>query len=408
MTSTFDATALAAQDTSGVLKKMVIQRRKPLENDVVVRILYSGICHSDVHQLRAEWGGQFFYPMVPGHEIVGEVESVGEKVTKWKVGQNVGVGVFVNSCSECEECKSGLQQYCRKFVHYTYNCCVKAPHSHINNHPNGELLFGGYSSHITVNENYVVSIPDNLPMDRAAPLLCAGITVYSPLKHFGKIVQLTSGQTNLSIGVSGFGGLGNAAVKLAKAMGHHVTVISRSSRKEQAAKEAGADEFLISNDKEALAKATRSMHMIIDTIAANHEVVPMFALLKTQGIYCMVGLPPDRIALYAGDVIGKRISLVGSGVGGIEETQEMLNFCSQHNVYSDVELIDAKDVNHAIHSLSLNDASASRFVIRTSETLAPALTNPTWETEDDDRIDPSKFHIHPHATVYPAPVATKL
>ena len=274
--------SLAAEDTSGVLGRKLIQRRDCREHDVYIKIKYCGICHSDLHQIRAEWDMSIYYPMVPGHEIVGVVESVGESVTKFKEGDRVGVGCFVDSCRECSSCKAGWENYClgvpgkQDSMHGTYNCCLKDN--------NNELLFGGYSQSITVDENYVLSIPDSLPLYVAAPLLCAGITMYSPLSHFG----CREKGPQMKVGIQGFGGLGQMGVKLAKQMGCHVTVLSTSASKQKAAEELGAD-FLVTSDTEKLKEQEATFDLIISTISANYDINPYFGLLKVAGTYCLVG-----------------------------------------------------------------------------------------------------------------------
>eukprot|EP00466_Bigelowiella_natans_P011226 jgi/Bigna1/57537/fgenesh1_pm.18_\ len=339
-----EALSLAAKDTTGVFTCMPIERRAPKANDVLINITHCGICHSDLHQVRGEW------PMPQPLPYVGEVVDVGADVKKFKKGDKVGVGCMVDSCLDCTNCKAGVEQYCcGSGWTGTYNAVIKL----------GENIYGGYSTAITVREEFVLRVPDNLPLVKAGPLLCAGITVYSPLVNFGA----KKGGKTFHTAIVGFGGLGHMAVKIAKAMGNTVTVISRGTKKTDAAKKCGADNFVDSKNADEFKKATGQFDLIINTIAANHPVRAYMSLLKFDGTMCMVGIPPDTFQMMAFDLIMGRKKLAGSLIGGIKETQEMLDFCSKHKITPDTELIAAKDVNKAYHELSTGANDASRFVI---------------------------------------------
>eukprot|EP00301_Raphidiophrys_heterophryoidea_P021342 c5802_g1_i1.p1 GENE.c5802_g1_i1~~c5802_g1_i1.p1 ORF type:complete len:426 (-),score=122.64 c5802_g1_i1:68-1312(-) len=401
--NTFQAQALIADNTSGIIRNGTIERRNPLPKDILIKVMYCGICHSDLHQIRGEWNQDVYYPMVPGHEVVGIVQEIGAQVTKFKIGDKVGVGCMVDSCRECDFCKAGDEQYCqgkptsKDGTLYSYNCCAKDPSNiHIHNSPSGEVLHGGYSSHLTCDEDFVLRVPDSIPFERAGPLLCAGITTYSPLVYYGKILSAVNGRAQLSVGVAGLGGLGHMAVKIAKKLGHTVTVLSRSQRKRDAALAMGADVFCDTADKADLAKNSKSIDLIINTISATFATEPYMGLLKTNGVMCLVGLPSTHLEITPGDVVFKRRSLAGSLIGGIRETQEMLDFCAKHSVYPDVELIEAKDLNHKLYELSQNATESSRFVIRI-DTLTPETV-----VEAEPKIDPKNWHPHPKARFHPA------
>nr|GMC56833.1 8-hydroxygeraniol dehydrogenase-like [Ipomoea batatas] len=337
----------AARDTSGVLSPFKFSRRETGENDVQFKVLYCGVCHSDLHQLKNEWGNTT-YPIVPGHEIVGVVTEVGTKVEKFKVGDKVGVGCLVGSCGKCENCASDLENYCHGCV-TTYNAY-------------GTVTYGGYSDIMVADEHFVVRWPENLPME-AAPLLCAGITTYSPLRYFGL------DKPGMHIGVVGLGGLGHMAVKFAKAFGTKVTVISTSaSKKEEAIQRLGADSFLISRDPEQMQAAMNTLDGIIDTVSANHAVVPLLGLLKTNGKLVMVGIPEKPLDLPVFPLIMGRKLVAGSGIGGLKETQEMLDFSSKHNITPDVEIIPMDYVNTALERLAKADVKY-RFVIDVGKTM---------------------------------------
>ncbi|XP_068657690.1 8-hydroxygeraniol dehydrogenase-like [Aristolochia californica] len=344
----------AARDTSGVLSPFHFSRRANGENDVCLRILYCGICHSDLHYLKNEWGFSV-YPMVPGHEIVGIVTEVGSKVTKFKAGDKVGVGCLVGSCGGCESCEQDLENYCRKFIP-TYNSI---------NH-DGSLTYGGYSDTMVVDHRFVVRFPDNLPMDGGAPLLCAGITVYSPMKYFGL------SEPGMHLGVVGLGGLGHVAVKFAKALGLKVTVISTSpGKKLEAIERLGADSFLVSSDQEEVKVAMGSMDGIIDTVSATHPLLPLIRLLKPHGKLVLLGVPEKPLELPVFPLLMGRKMIAGSGIGGLKETQEMIDFAGKHNITADVEVIPMDYVNTAMERLAKGDVRY-RFVIDVGNSLTSA------------------------------------
>ncbi|HTC19793.1 MAG TPA: NAD(P)-dependent alcohol dehydrogenase, partial [bacterium] len=305
---------------------------------------YCGICHTDIHQAKNEWGGSF-YPMVPGHEIVGHVTKAGAQVTRFKAGDIVGVGCFVDSCRECHNCKDGYEQFCEKGMVATYNSKLK----------DGSTTFGGYSSHITVDENYLLKITSKLPLERIAPLLCAGITTYSPLKHFG----VAKGQ---QVGIVGLGGLGHMGVKLAAAMGAEVTVLSTSPAKEADAKKLGAHHFAVTTDPKNLQPLAGRFDFILDTVSAPHPMDALMGLLKRDGTLVVVGASPKSMEVHAFSLIMGRKRLAGSLIGGIKETQEMLDFCAEKNIGSDVEVIPIQKVNEAYVRTVKNDVRY-RFVI---------------------------------------------
>ena len=336
--------AYAVAQKGAPVAPLTIERREPGAHDIVIDILFCGVCHSDVHQARDEWGGSMF-PMVPGHEIVGRVAQVGASVNKWKIGANVGVGCFVDSCRVCEACKAGEEQYCAEGNTATYNGRERDKKT---------PTHGGYSKRITVNEDYVVSIPAGIPLDRAAPLLCAGITTYSPLKHFG----IKAGD---QLGVVGLGGLGHMAVKLGKAMGAHVTVLSHSPGKREDALRLGAEDFVATSDAAAFKKNRGRFDMILDTISATHDYNAYLGMLKRDKTMVLVGAP-EPTALSAFALLGQRKRLAGSMIGGIRETQEMLDFCAAHEVASDVEVIRPEGVNEAWERMVKSDVRY-RFVI---------------------------------------------
>lgn len=327
------------------LKEMGIQRREVTATDVEIEILFCGVCHSDLHTARNEWGGTK-YPNVPGHEIVGRVRKVGEKVSKFKVGDLAGVGCMVDSCRECESCKEGLEQYCEKGNVQTYN----GPDKYLN-----QQTFGGYSERIVVDEDFVLRIPGNLDLAATAPLLCAGITTFSPLKHW----KVGPGK---KVGIVGIGGLGHMGVKIAKAMGAYVVVITTSPSKVQDAKRLGADEVILSTNLEQMKTNAHSLHFILDCVSAKHDINAYLGLLKRDGNLTLVGAPEDPLPVAAFSLIPKRKSFSGSLIGGIAETQEMLDFCSKHNITSDIERIQMQDINIAYDRLLKGDVKY-RFVI---------------------------------------------
>ena len=338
--------AFAAQSAKSPLGPHSIDRREPGPHDVKIEILYCGVCHSDLHTARGEWAGTK-YPCVPGHEIVGKVAAVGAHVTKFKVGQRVGVGCMVDSCGECESCRAGLEQYCYPGNVGTYNGHDK--HS-------GGHTFGGYSASITVTENFVLSIPDNLPLDAAAPLLCAGITLYSPLKHW-------HAGPGKRVGIVGLGGLGHMGVKIARAMGAHVVMITTSPSKAADAQKLGAHGVIISTDAAQMQAASKSLDLIMNTVSATHDYNAYQRLLRVDGAQVLLGVPPtDMPPPAVGRMIGNRLTLAASTIGGIAETQEMLDFCAAHNIVSDIEMIRMDQVNEAYERMLKSDVKY-RFVI---------------------------------------------
>lgn len=338
------AKAYGVKDKEAKFQPMQIERREPKPDDVVIEIAYSGICHSDIHTARGEWAGTQ-YPCIPGHEIVGHVIAIGKKVKKFKLGEPVGVGCFVDSCGKCAPCKNNEEQFCEHGATYTYNAPIKE----------GGYTFGGYSTHITVKQNYVLKIKKGLPLDKIAPLLCAGITTYSPLKRYGA----KKGQ---KVGVVGLGGLGHMAVKIAKAMGAEVTVFSTSPNKAQDAKKLGAKHFVYSKDAANFAPLAKKFDLIINSVSASHNLSPYLGILKIDGTMVLLGVPPELSQVAAGALIGGRKRLTGSLIGGIKETQEMLNFCAAKKVFSDIELIKASEINKAYDRTVSGDVKY-RFVI---------------------------------------------
>jgi uncharacterized zinc-type alcohol dehydrogenase-like protein len=343
-TATLTTPAYAALDATQPLGPFTIERRKPRDHDVLIDILYCGVCHSDLHQARNEWGNAI-YPMVPGHEIIGKVVEAGSHVSKWKKGDIVGVGCFVDSDRTCEACRAGEEQFCESGMTLTYNGYER----------DGKTpTYGGYSTRITVDENYVLRIPKGIPLERAGPLLCAGITTYSPLKHFG----LKKGD---KLGVVGLGGLGHMAVKFGDAMGAHVTVLSHSPGKRDDALKLGADDFLVTRDEAAFKDNAGRFDFILDTVSAQHDYNAYLNLLKRDGIMVLVGAP-DATPLSAFPLIMRRRKLAGSLIGGIRQTQEMLDFCAEHGFAADVEVIPIDEINAAYERMLKNDVRY-RFVI---------------------------------------------
>ncbi|OWM66195.1 hypothetical protein CDL15_Pgr013412 [Punica granatum] len=342
----------AARDVSGHLSPFKFSRRATGEKDVTLKVLYCGVCHSDLHSIKNEWGGAT-YPMVPGHEIVGVVTEVGTQVTKFKVGDKVGVGCLVGSCNSCEDCANDLESYCPGLI-FTYN----------DKYHDGTTTYGGYSDTMVADEHFVVAIPDNLPLDGVAPLLCAGITIYSPLRYYGL------DKPGLHLGVVGLGGLGHMAVKFAKAMGLKVTVISTSpGKKEEVMDRLGADSFLVSRDQEQMKTAFETMNGIIDTVPAVHSLLPLIGLLKNHGKLVMVGIPEKPLELPAFPLLRGRKVVGGSLIGGLKETQEMVEFASKHNITADIEVIRMDYVNTAMERLLKADVKY-RFVIDIGNSLS--------------------------------------
>lgn len=337
--------AFAAQDPKSKLKPFSIHRRNPKDTDVLIEIKYCGVCHSDVHQARDEWGGSIF-PMVPGHEIVGVVKEVGPKVKKYKVGDKVGVGCMVDSCQHCPECNKGFEQFCHEGSTLTYNGLER----------DGETpTYGGYSSHITVREEFVVKIPDSMPLDATAPLLCAGITTYSPLRHW-------NAGPGKRVAVMGLGGLGHMAVKIAHAMGAEVSVLSHSESKKEDALKFGADHFYSTKKEEVFTELASRFDLIINTVSAEIDWNKYLGLLARDGSMVILGIPSEAIPVHAFSILSNRRSLAGSPIGGIPETQEMLDFCAKHNITSDIELIKMDEINTAYDRMVKGDVRY-RFVI---------------------------------------------
>lgn len=343
---------------SAPFQKHTITRRACTDTDVVIDIKYAGICHSDIHQVREEWGPAIF-PMVPGHEIAGVVLAVGSKVSKFTVGQVVGVGCMVGSCGDCSSCHRGDEQYCAKGCVWTYNGREKFPHMAEYNADGGAPTYGGYSKHIVVNHDFVVSIPTNLNLAAAAPLLCAGITTYSPLIHFGV-------RPHHKVAILGLGGLGHMGAKLSVAMGCHVTVISRgTAKKESALKDLKVHDYIDSTNADEFKAAAGRFDFILDTVSADHDMGSYIALLTLDGKLCSVGAPPCALSLNSNKLVWGRRSWCGSLIGGIRETQEMLDFCGRHGITCDIELIDASKIDVAYERTVKGDVKY-RFVIDTS------------------------------------------
>jgi uncharacterized zinc-type alcohol dehydrogenase-like protein len=335
----------AAQAADQPLGPWQLDRREPADHDVEIRILYCGVCHSDIHTARNEWG-RTNYPVVPGHEIVGTVTRTGEKVTRFKEGDTVGVGCFVDSCGECRNCREDNEQYCEKGVSQTYNSYLQDKKT---------ITYGGYSSHIVVKEDFVLRIPDNLPLETVAPLLCAGITTYSPLRHW----KVGKGD---KLAVVGLGGLGHMAVKLGASMGAEVTVLSRSKEKEKDALRLGAHHFALTTEEDTTKKLAGSFDFIIDTVSGRHDYNTYLALLRTNGVMILLGVPPRPSEVQAFQLVGGRRSLAGSLVGGLKETQEMLDYCGAHDITADVEMISMDQINEAYERTLAGDVHY-RFVI---------------------------------------------
>ena len=344
ITSSIAAKGYAAMKTAENLQPFSFSRRSPRPHDVLIDILYCGVCHSDLHFVRNDWG-MSIYPLVPGHEIVGKVSATGDHVTKFKTGDLVGIGCMVDSCRECENCKQGIEQYCVNMPTFTYSMPER--------HGDG-ITYGGYSNKITCDEDFVVKVSDKLPLEKVAPLLCAGITTYSPLRHW----KVGKGH---KVGVVGLGGLGHMAIKFAASFGAEVTVLSTSANKEADAKKLGAHKFVLTTDAEQL-KTVNSFDFIINTVSAPHDYNLYLSMLKIDGTMACVGLPPVPAQIPIFTLAFQRRSLAASIIGGIAETQEMLDYCAKHNITSDVEVINIKDINKAFERMERNDVKY-RFVI---------------------------------------------
>ena len=338
--------AYAATDAQSKLAPFEFQRRDLREHDVQMEVLFCGVCHSDLHQARNEWKNTIF-PVVPGHEIVGRVTNVGSQVTKYKVGQLVGVGCLVDSCRTCPSCQEGLEQYCENGFVGTYNG---------NDKQTGAVTYGGYSTQLVVDEEFVLRVPENLDPAGVAPLLCAGITLYSPLRTWGA-------GPGKKVGIVGLGGLGHMGVKIAHAMGAHVVLFTTSASKIEDAKRLGADEVVISKNPAEMEAHVNSFDLIVSTVAAQHDLNPFISLLKRDGTLTLVGAPEhDHPSPQVFNLIMKRRRLAGSLIGGIAETQEMLDFCGKHGITSDIEMIQMQQINEAYERMLKSDVKY-RFVI---------------------------------------------
>ena len=342
---TKEVKAFGTEANGSPLHIMNIQRREWQAHDVEMEILFCGICHSDLHQIKNDFG-HTRYPIVPGHEIVGRVTGIGAHVTKFAVGDLAAVGCIVDSCGKCEYCEDDLEQFCDEGVTYSFN----SPDKYM-----GGSTFGGFAETYVCHENYVLHVPQTLDLAAAAPLLCAGITVYSPLKHW----QAGPGK---KVGILGIGGLGHLAVKIAKAMGAEVVVFTTSPSKVADALRLGADKAVLSTDEEQMSACARQLNFIIDTVSAKHDVNSYLNLLRHDGSVVLVGLPPEPIEIAAFSVVSGRRSFSGSNIGGIAETQEMLDFCAKHNITAEIELINPRQINEAFDRLEKGDVKY-RFVV---------------------------------------------
>ncbi|MGV8918798.1 MAG: NAD(P)-dependent alcohol dehydrogenase [Pseudomonas sp.] len=340
------AIGYAAQTSTAPLAPMNFERRSPRADDVAIEVLFCGVCHSDIHQARNEWGFAS-YPLMPGHEIVGKVTAVGAEVNRYKVGDLVGVGCLVDSCRHCEACESNLEQYCIEGPTQTY-----ASKDRID----GTLTMGGYSSNMVVSERFVMRIPEKLDLASAAPILCAGITTYSPLKHFG----VKKGD---KVGVLGMGGLGHMGIKFAKAMGAEVTLFTRSEAKAEEARRQGADHVIVSTDSKQMKAAAGRFNFLLDTIPVQHDLNPYLQTLNFDGVHILVGLiQPIDPPVHAFNLVAKRRVIAGSMIGGMAETQEVLDFCAEHNITCDIEMLDIRNINEAFERVIKGDVKY-RFVI---------------------------------------------
>ncbi|MDE2411288.1 MAG: NAD(P)-dependent alcohol dehydrogenase [Sphingomonadales bacterium] len=337
--------AWGATASDSALEPLTIERRDLRDEDVAIDIAYCGVCHSDLHVARNDWG-RSTYPFVPGHEITGTVRAVGKGVTRFKPGDRVAIGTVVDSCRKCDSCDDGEENYCREGVTGTYNAKDRI---------DGSPTYGGYSASIVVAEPYVLRLPDSLDMAAAAPLLCAGITTYSPLRNW----KVGPGSR---VGVIGLGGLGHMGVKFAKALGAEVTMITTSPSKGADATRLGADHVLLSTDRAAMKGATRSFDFLLDTIPVQHDVTPYLMLLDRKGTLCLVGMIDMMAPFHSGLLLGGQKAVAGSGVGGIAQTQEMLDFCAQHGVLPEVEMIRMGEINQAFERMEKADVKY-RFVI---------------------------------------------
>ncbi|GAA5154732.1 NAD(P)-dependent alcohol dehydrogenase [Microbacterium pseudoresistens] len=336
--------AFAAPAEGAPLERTTVTRRDPGPLDVVIDIVFAGICHSDIHTVRGDWGPQQ-YPLTPGHEIAGIVSAVGDEVTRFAVGDRVGVGCLVNSCGQCDACRRGLEQHCRERAVGTYGAVDR----------DGTITQGGYSQQVVVTEAFVLRIPDSIPLDRAAPLLCAGITTYSPLRHW----NVGPGSR---VAVVGLGGLGHMGVQIAHALGAEVTVLSQTLSKKDVGLRLGADRYLATSDPETFRSLRHSFDVILNTVSAPLDFSAYLRLLDIDGTMVCVGLPPEPMSVDVAQLIGGRRSLAGSNIGGIAETQEMLDFCAEHGIAAEIEVIGAADINVAYERVLASDVRF-RFVI---------------------------------------------
>lgn len=342
----FKTKGYAAYNSTSPLAPYEFERREPRPNDVLIEIDYCGVCHSDIHQVKNEWGGSV-YPMVPGHEIVGHVIKVGSNVKKFKVGDLAGVGCLVDSCRICENCKEGYEQFCENGSIGTYNAIEKDGITR---------TFGGYSKSIVVKEDFVLKVPKNLDLSKVAPLLCAGITTYSPLRHF----KVGPG---MKIGVVGLGGLGHMAVKFGRSFGAHVTVFTHSENKREDALRLGAHEVVLTKNPESVLNShANNLDFIIDTVSANHDINLYLQLLRRDGKMVLVGLPEVPPVIETDNLVYRRRTLAGSLIGGIPETQEMLDYCGANNICCDVEVLDPSKINEAYARMLKGDVKY-RFVL---------------------------------------------
>ncbi|MFF4608017.1 NAD(P)-dependent alcohol dehydrogenase [Streptomyces sp. NPDC001339] len=349
-TSVASATAVsayAAPAPKAPLERITIPRRELGAHDILIEIKYAGICHSDIHTVRAEWGDDGNFPIVPGHEISGVVAEVGAEVSRYAVGDRVGVGCLVDSCRECENCRAGLEQYCTGELGMvgTYNATGR----------DGEPTYGGYSTHLVVDENYALRIPDGIPLDAAAPLLCAGITLYSPLAHW-------KAGPGKKVAIVGLGGLGHMGVKIAHAMGAEVTVLSQSLRKKDDGLRLGADHYYATSDPATFEALAGTFDLIINTVSADLDLGAYLGMLRTDGTLVQVGAPENPLSLSAFALLVGRKSIAGSAIGGIPETQRMLDFCGEHGLAADIEVIGAEQINEAYERVLASDVRY-RFVI---------------------------------------------
>jgi uncharacterized zinc-type alcohol dehydrogenase-like protein len=341
----FECRGYAASSSQAPLAPFSFARREPGPSDVLIEIQYCGVCHSDLNRARDIWGGSL-YPCVPGHEIVGRVEAVGGPASKFKPGDIVGVGVLVDSCRECRNCRDGFEQYCDNGNTETYNSPDRRSGGH---------TFGGYSSHIVVDQDFVLRIPEGMDSAATAPLLCAGITTYSPLRRW----KVGTGQ---KVGVVGLGGLGHVGVKIAAALGAHVVLFTTSPGKAEDARRLGASEVELSNDAAAMAAQANSFDFILDTVSAKHDINLLLGLLRRDGTLTQVGVPVEMQPIAAGSLVGKRRGFAGSAIGGLAETQEMLDFCAAKGIVSDIEMIPISSIEQAFERMLVSDVKY-RFVV---------------------------------------------